>query len=244
MKKRYFIVPMLALLCFVPGCLEFYGYPVTGVEFSPDSFTLREFSYWRSPFTGSVRSKRFLTPVDPKCDSLITLNLIPASGTTNPRWDLVSESLQTSKILSGDFDARFLTIFLNHTTDQWNRNNVEKAEILWPEVATLARERLYLQLPTLFHFAIDSPEEWSNEEFEEQLKRELAKAWFSGAQITADRVKTHTQSIHNDTDNGDRLDGTLGEASVADATRFLDKAIELDPQYRNRDVLLLEVPIN
>jgi hypothetical protein len=230
MKNRYFIVPMLALICLVPGCIEFYGYPVSGVEFSPDSFTQRQFRYWRSPFTGIIRGKRILTTIESDCDSLVALNLVPAGGTTNLRWDLVSESLQTSDVLSADFDARFLTKYLNYSTDQWNRTNVEKAEILWPEIALLVRERLYLQLPTLFHFAINSPDELSNEEFEERLNKQLAEAWFQAATVTAARAQSDADSKPPQT-----------PSTAVDAKRFLEKAIEFDPSYE--DAMQLEMPL-
>ena len=230
MKNRYFIVPMLALICLVPGCIEFFGFPVSGVEFSPDSFTQRRFSYWRSPFTGAIRSKRIQKTVVSECDSIVALNLIPAKGTTDQRWDLVSESLQTSDVLSADFDARFLTQYLDFSTDQWNRTNVEKAEMFWPEIALLVRERLYLQLPTLFHFAINSPDELSNEEFELLLNDKLAEAWFQAATVTAARAQSDADS-----------EPPQEPATAADAKRFLDKAIEFDPSYE--DAIQLEMPL-
>ena len=230
MKNRYFIVPMLALFFLIPGCIEYYGFPVSGVEFSPDSFTQRRFTYWRSPFTGAIRSKRILKTIDSDCDSIVALNLIPAKGTTNQRWDLVSESLQTSDVLSADFDARFLTQYLDYSTDQWNSTNVEKAEILWPEIALLVRERLYLQLPSLFHFAINSPDELSNEEFELLLNDKLGEAWLQAANVTAVRAQSDSDS-----------EPPQEPATAADAKRFLEKAIEFNPSYE--DAIQLEMPL-
>ncbi len=240
MKNRYFIVPMLALICVIPGCIEFYGYPVSGVEFSPDSFTQRRFTYWRSPFTGIIRGKRILTSVDSECDSLVALNLIPVAGTIEKRWDLVSETLQTSDVLSADFDARFLTQYLDYSTDQWNRNNVEKAEILWPEIALLVRERLYLQLPSVFHFAFNSPEEMSSEEFEEQLNDQLAEAWGQAATVTAARASANSNSGSGSNSASEPTVPTPEPGTAADAKRFMDKAIEFNPNYG--DALLLEIP--
>ena len=113
MKYRYFIVFLLALFCVIPGCFEFYGFPISGREFSPDSFTERSFTYWRSPFSGTIRGKRILKTLESECESLVTLKLIPPAGTSKRRWDLTSESLQTTDILSADFDARFLTEYLS-----------------------------------------------------------------------------------------------------------------------------------
>jgi len=230
MKNRYFIVPVLALICLIPVCIELYGLPVTGVEFSPDSFGQRQFRYWQSPFTGTIRSDRILTKIDSECGSLVALDLIPKTGNTKRSWDLVSEARQTSDVLSADFDARFLTKYLDYSTDQWNRNNVEKAEILWPEIAALVRERLYLQLPALFHFAINSSDELSNDEFEDQLNKQLAKAWFQAANVTAARAQLAADDSQS-----------LPEpATAADAKRFLNKAVEFDPSYQ--DAMLLEMP--
>ena len=118
----------------------------------------------------------------------------------------------------------------SYSTDQWNRTNVEKAEILWPEIALLVRERLYLQLPSLFHFAINSPDEISNEEFEEILKRKLAEAWFQAATVTAARAQYDADS-----------QPPQEPATTADAKRFLEKAIEFDPSYE--DAMQLEMPL-
>jgi hypothetical protein len=222
---------MLALICLTLGCIEFYGSTISGVEFSPDSFTQRKFSYRRSPFTGAIRGKRILTAIDSDCDSLIALNLIPSGvPTASNRWDLVSESLQTGDVLSADFDARFLTEYLDDATDQWNRTNVKKAEMLWPEIAMLVREQLYLPLPSLFHFAINSPDELSDEQFEQRLHEQLAKAWFQAANITAVRAQL-----------GDESDGSQPPASVADAKRFLKRATRLNPGYEN--AMQLEMPL-
>ena len=232
MKNRYFTIPVLALICLIPICIEFYGLPVSGVEFSPDSFGQREFRYWKSPFTGIIRSKRFLTTTVSDCDSLIALNLIPATSSVNSRWDLISESRQFKDVLSADFDARFLTEYLDYSTDQWNRNNVKKAELLWPEIASLVRERLYLQLPPLFHFALNSPEELSNEEFEEQLNQHLGEAWLQAANVTATRAQLAAEDSQSPPE----------PATAADAKRFLEKAVKFDPIHK--DAMLLEMPLS
>ena len=161
---------------------------------------------------------------------MTALNLIPAKGTTNQRWDLVSESFQTSDVLSADFDARFLTQYLDYSADQWNSNNVEKAEILWPEIALLVRERLYLQLPSLFHFAINSPDDLSNEEFELLLNKQLGEAWYQAATVAAARAQSDADS-----------QPPQEPATAADAKRFLEKAIEFDPSYK--DAMQLEMPL-
>ena len=133
-------------------------------------------------------------------------------------------------MLSADFDARFLTQHLDYSTDQWNRTNVEKAEILWPEIALLVRERLYLQLPSLFHFAINSPDELSNEEFELLLNKKLGEAWLQAANVTAVRAQSDADS-----------EPPQEPATAADAKRFLEKAIEFDPSYE--DAIQLEMPL-
>ena len=192
-----------------------WGFPISGTEFSAQTFTLRSFSYRRSPFTRKLRSKRTLTTIDYDCKSLIALNLIPASK--NPmQWDLVSESLQQTEILSQEFDARFLTSYLEWQTDQWNSENVEKAELFWPPIAELARAGQYLQIPPLFEFALNQPEDLSEDDFEEKLNQRLAKAWFEAGTLSESAATSDPENVEQD------------------AALFFEKAYALDPDLKSK----------
>lgn len=218
MKPAYFITGVVLLVAILVLVIEFYGYPISGQEFSAQTFTQRNFTYRRSPFTNALRQKRVLTTVDMECDSLVALNLIPPPSKTPQRWDLVSENLQTSSVLSGEFDARFLTSYLNWETDQWNTTNVEKAEFLWPEIAELAREGQYLVIPPIFEWALNQPDEQSNEEFERQLKPLVAQAWYDAASL----METTPESSDSQ------------ESHTNKAVRYFEKAATLDPDLRKK----------
>ena len=249
MKLWYTFIVVIVLVCSLCAFLEFFGRPVSGTEFSPNTFTIRKFNYRQSPFSGTVRGKRFINNVDSNCESLVALNLIGAPKSVTQRWDLVSESIQSTDVLSGEFDARFMTQYLTYSTDAWNRENVEKAEILWPHIVTLARQRLYLVIPRVLSFALNSSDDLSNEMFETQLNKKLGRAWLEAAKITAARAKYYRTLTSNpngqpDNDNGveatdptNRFDGEISvpilqPATTAEAKRFYEKAIEFDPDLR------------
>ena len=251
MKLWYTFIVVFVLVCGTCAFLEFFGRSVSGTEFSPDTFSIRKFNYRQSPFSGTIRGKRFLNHVDSDCESLIALNLIPASKSVTQRWDLVSESIQSTEVLSGEFDARFITRYLTYKTDTWNRQNIEKAEILWPHVVALARQRLYLVIPRVLSFALNSSQDLSNEMFETRLNKKLGQAWLEAAKITAARAKYYRtlitfpngQSADDNgveaTDQTYRFDGEISvpilqPATAAEAKQFYEKAIEFDPDLKEK----------
>jgi len=166
---------------------EFYGCSVSGREFSPDDFTARRFSYRRSPLSGTLRSKRKIETQELNCDSIIAEGHLKVVSSTPKQWDLYSENMQFSNKLSRDFDARFLTHFLNHNSEQWTISYPEKAALLWPEVATMARAGLYLYLPEVMTVAI--PDQYVDggdrtlEEFKSDIQKKFAEAYRLAAKV-------------------------------------------------------------
>jgi len=160
---------------------EFFGCSVSGSEFSPDDFSARSFFYRRSPFSGTVRTKRTNEDLDLYCGTITGDGHINVIKSTPKRWDLFQENVQYSNKLSSEFDARFLTHFLNYNSDQWTIANPEKAAILWPEVAKMAREGLYLYLPEIMIAAIpadpNDEENRSVERFKAEIKSKFAKGY-------------------------------------------------------------------
>ncbi len=180
----------LLVLCFIVLPLlmaEFYGCSVSGREFSPDDFSVRRFSYRRSPLSGAIRSKRNNEILDYYCDSIAADGHIKIVNSTPQKWDLCAEDMQFGNKLSAEFDARFLTHFLNHNANQWNTAYPELAALLWPEVATMAREGLYLYLPEILLVAI--PDEYNDgddrsiEEFKSQIQTKFADAYRLAAKV-------------------------------------------------------------
>ena len=168
---------------------EFYGCSVSGREFSPDDFTARSFSYRRSPFTGTLRSDRSNEDHEFDCTAIVDNGHISVVKSTPKRWDLFQENMQYSDELSSEFDARFLTHFLDYNSQQWTTDHPEKAAVLWPEVAKMSRQGLYLYLPEVMLAAIPEDYSYSNEddrslrEFTSQMKTKFADAYRLAANV-------------------------------------------------------------
>ena len=187
MKNLWVYVLVLFLVVLPLLIAEFYGCTVSGNEFSPDDFTARRFYYRRSPLSGTLRSKRINKASDLQCDSIVADGHIAVVNSTPKQWDLYSENMQFSNKLSEDFDARFLTHFLNYNSEQWTVSYPEKAALLWPEVATMAREGLYLYLPEILlvafpdHYADDGDR--TIEEFKSDIQTKFADAYRLAAKV-------------------------------------------------------------
>lgn len=186
--KNLWAYLLVLLLVVLPLLLaEFYGCSISGREFSPDDFSVRQFSYRRSPLSGAIRSKRTNKILDYYCDSIAADGHITVINSTPQKWDLCSEDMHFSAKLSEEFDARFLTHYLDYDANQWTTAYPELASLLWPEVATMAREGLYLYLPEILLVAI--PDEYnagddrSIEEFKSDIQPKFAQAYRLAAKV-------------------------------------------------------------
>lgn len=181
---------LLILFLIVPPLLisEFYGCAVSGYEFSPDDFTARQFSYRRSPLTKTLRSDRKNEPYELACWSIVNDGHIKIVNSTPQRWDLYSENVQSGDRLASEFDARFLTHFLDDNSDQWTVAYPKKAAILWPEIAKLARSGLYLHIPPIMNKAIPNQyaddDRRSIEQFKSEIGQQLVDAYSMAARIS------------------------------------------------------------
>lgn len=157
-----------------------------GEEFCPDTFTRRSFYYFQIPLLGFqvtpilrddttnslenyLRAHKFITPTPPG----------------NPRWDLVTARSASTGLVRGD--AEILCSYLDTTNEldnlhwqRWTDLHPEAARILWPLVAQLARQQLYLFAPELF--------EWAERESDpkvlaQELQRSLARQYLRLAEI-------------------------------------------------------------
>jgi hypothetical protein len=167
--------------------VEFYGSSVSGYEFSPDDFSAREFSYRRSPFTQTLRSDRYNQPYSFECSAMTAKGHIKVVTSTPKRWDLFRETNSIDDPLSKDFDARFLTHFLDYGAQQWTVSYPKKATLLWPEIAKLARAGLYLHIPPIMLSAIgDHYTDFSDRspaQFKLEIGPQLAQAYRTAARI-------------------------------------------------------------
>ena len=188
MKNRRFYLAVLGMIGVILLFAEFYGCKIAGKEFSPDDFTARSFSYRRSPFSGTLRSGRINEFYDVDNFSIVNDGHVKIVNSNPKKWDLFRENMQVGDRLSGEFDARFLTHFFNYNSEQWTVAYPKKAAILWPEVATMAREGLYIYLPEVMRAGI--PEDYEEEsersipEFRSEIGQKLADAYRMAAKVS------------------------------------------------------------
>lgn len=136
----------------------------TGIEFSPDDFSRRRFSYVRPSwlpitFQGLVYQKIS----DPFALLLVKEGYVtPTTGRTQ-KWDLVWDSRMPPD--STAYDAQFLCVYLDlqdlqgsNFFEQWSLKYPDHAKILWPQVARCARAGRYRDVPKLFDFVLSQPE--------------------------------------------------------------------------------------
>ncbi|MHB0956628.1 MAG: hypothetical protein ACYC6N_00320 [Pirellulaceae bacterium] len=132
---------------------------VTGEEFAPDTFERRTYVYYELPIfriqvSSVTREKRQGFEQE-----LINKNYILPTRPPK-RWDLVHSSRMGGRWRQGD--ARILCLYLDALSDQtlywleWTKGHPQLAAILWPEIAKLARQELYLLTPELFQVAADA----------------------------------------------------------------------------------------
>jgi len=145
----------LLLLAFVVLCAVLFFGHVKGVEFSPDKFQRRIFTYAEIPLIHLQ-----VTPISHRDmtgnleDYLVTNKLINTTG-LQPRWDLVQASDGAN---SGEYgEAQILCMYLDARDDEgnivwldWTEKETAMAKIIWPAVAALAGQELYSFIPDLF----------------------------------------------------------------------------------------------
>ncbi len=149
---------------------------ITGEEFAPDTFQRRSYWYYELPI---VRLK--VSPVTRSVtrDQLATLLIARKYVTLNSppkRWDLVHA--HRGRTIWRQGDAQILGRYLQDQPtgywETWTKDHPKLAQILWPEVAKLARKELYLVLPALFDEALRHEQP---ESLREQLDLLLAQQY-------------------------------------------------------------------
>lgn len=209
MKNLWAYLLVLFFILTPLAVAEFYGCTVSGYEFSPDDFTARQFSYRRSPFTKTLRSDRQNTAHDFACSAMIDDGHITVVNSTPQRWDLFEENRQSSDRLDSEFDARFLTLFLDHNAHQWTVEYPKKAAFLWPEIAKLARSGLYLPIAEIMTQAIPDPynekKDRNWDQFHSEICQQLAVAYSRAAKISAANNDPRKSQWRSEADKFKRL---------------------------------------
>jgi hypothetical protein len=132
---------------------------VEGEEFAPLRFQRRAFHYFELPLTGiQVWPVRRVVTTTELEQFLIKQKYVPCC-TIPARRDLIRSRRSGRSWHAGQ--ASIIRQYLDAMDDQgsnywlgWTRQQPDLARVLWPEVAALAGEQLYVLLPDLFQLAI------------------------------------------------------------------------------------------
>ena len=185
MRKYLAIFSVVAVLIF--GFFSFiylaYGCSYSGQEFSPDDFSIRYFKYRYEPITETVLSGRTFTKDSGDWPNLVTDKLVKPIYKKEKTWHLIHDNGNYFGGASVDSDARFLINFLSlrnengeNTWTAWNSENPKLAKVLWPFIAEMARDEMYLVVGDVFSFVLDADVS-KPKTFQADLQREVAKAY-------------------------------------------------------------------
>lgn len=157
------------------------GGMVYGEEFSPQSFNVRHFWYYRLPI---LQTRVTGTYYDSAVGSLaadtdLSKHLTQSVLSSGPiRWDLGEYSAGGSTKPPGD--ARILLEYLEATDDddekvwgKWSSKHEELAAELWPAVQALAIHQCYFSVPEMIRLAEAQP---GIEEFKSQKAALIQRA--------------------------------------------------------------------
>jgi hypothetical protein len=177
----------------------------SGVEFSPDDFSMRKFNYCRLPLINWTKRGIEYTDVEnATAESLIQDDWIRETGRKPKRWHLVSESggfFRDSGKLPAECDARFLTSYFDLSNEdgetlviKWTDENPKSAKMVWPLIADMARGNLYLLIPDIFEFVLDRPEADKDENFASEFRVRVSESWYQ-AGLTDQLKGEHDRAI-------------------------------------------------
>lgn len=163
----------VAILVVIGGATRMFGH-VVGEEFCADTFCRRSFHYveipllhiqvW--PISRSDATKSLERVLQAK-------RYVPAPSGAEPRWDLVRSARLGTATVQGD--AAILGAYLDAVDDDderyweiWTNAHPELAQVLWPTVARVAHQQLYIFIPELMDLARSVADA-------EMLRREIAR---------------------------------------------------------------------
>jgi hypothetical protein len=129
---------------------------VHGIEFSPQTFERRSYSFYELPLVGiqltGIRHEDLSTVAE---TALISQKLVTVATDGKQDWHIVVGSRGPRLLRQGD--AKILMQYLdaqdgqnNHRWVKWSEDNSQLAKLFWPAVQRLASHELYVFLPDLF----------------------------------------------------------------------------------------------
>lgn len=190
------VIGVVLSLAVVVYSTFFFGL-IQGEEFSPETFERRHFAYYEIPLVGFQVSP--ITHSDQTGDLeefLVAKQIVPVKKGGNPRWDLVSAS--RGNVLASPGDAKVLCDYFD-TVDadkktvwlRWTEEHTELGILLWPAVADLAEQELYVFIPDLLELARQTT---AADEFQSKLDQMLTVKYTDLAQ-TQQSLGRHEQAV-------------------------------------------------
>ena len=220
-----FVVFGFGFLYFLLGCVY------SGSEFSPDDFSVRSFSYRYEPISDSVVSGRVFSKENSFwMPDLVKDKFIQPIFKKEQTWHLIEDNGNYYRGASVDSDARFLVDFLQlqnedyeNTWTAWNSKNPKLAVVLWPLIAEMARDEMYLVVGDVLSFVLDADVS-KPKEFGADLEKEVANAYLKMSEIDFENNKL--------TSAKNRISKSIKYASNSDARLLLKK---IDRSIANGD---------
>jgi hypothetical protein len=218
------LVVLISIIVFAVVLMIFYGKGQTsGIEFSPDDFSRRSFSYNQTPLLKWVIRKKTFADRTTDLEKHLTLDgFVPTVVNRTKTWHLIKDSGSNAKFASDQCDARFLTNYLDLTNDDgddywtiWTADFPKSAKIFWPRVADFARDEMYLKIPDVMQLAMDITSDKPGR-FEAALNQLLSEAYLEMGEIDLglerlERAKTRLQKASDlgDDDTSSRANDLL-----------------------------------
>lgn len=180
---------------------------ISGIEFSPYSFSTRGFVYSWNVLTGKSNATLKLEPAQLACSAEITKHL--TNSTTTPealkRWDLVvyppeyDSSFQQPDNPSVVYGEAYpLIAYLRSTltrSDEWEGWSIahpKLAKVLWPSIQQLAINHAYFVIPDLLRYAKTVPTQ-------DELSKECERLSIVAAtQLIAEALSEKNYSLAED----------------------------------------------
>lgn len=131
---------------------------VSGHEFSPTHFQLREFSFYEIPLIHVQ-----ITPIKRAGSTPTTATYVRQNALIRPQtgaptsWHLVSISRGLTGSTAADANLLIDQMHLQTGGDEfwrkWSIDHPKRAKVLWPVIQKLAERELYILMPQLFELA-------------------------------------------------------------------------------------------
>ena len=192
--KLLAVFAVLLMLITMSVAFLFMMGAVYGVEFCPDDFSTRNFSYYEIPFTGRQMTGVSHSPYagSEMSDAIIRDGYLTAAPKPKT-WHLLQDNRTPEDSIATD--SRLLYDLLQQVDEnyslkweQWGLDHPQQAKVFWPCVSDLAKAYLYIDAHKLFDFIAKNSftpktdpatQKKALAKFDKQLKKLMAEIFFS-----------------------------------------------------------------